>query len=233
MRVVPHKPAARAVGPHPVRSSRHRLRRAGTLVRWNPRIGSGAEEASPIVAISPPRAGRRLESAACLRSGRQWVVGGRTCAGPSPGGGRTRSSGMRIGRRAPRARRAACERGASSLGPSNERAGPSTADPAAPLQADSARGAHGARRIRADTLSHVAACLPEVEALVVWESALNLRLLDSLALRRIDWPGQRQRHLADIADARSDRFSKPSSSTSSGRSAFAAVSRSDSPRSTG
>jgi len=55
-----------------------------------------------------------------------------------------------------------------------------------------------------DMLSHVTQCLPEVEALIVWESALRRRLVDREFLRRVAWPGPRQRRLARIASDQSD-----------------------------
>lgn len=55
-----------------------------------------------------------------------------------------------------------------------------------------------------DVLSHVAQCLPEAEALVIWESALHRRLLDRAFLERIAWPGPRQRRLVRIASDQSD-----------------------------
>lgn len=55
-----------------------------------------------------------------------------------------------------------------------------------------------------DMLSHVAGCLPELEALIVWESALNRGLLVKEELVRIAWPGPRQRRLVDTASSRSD-----------------------------
>lgn len=56
----------------------------------------------------------------------------------------------------------------------------------------------------ADVLSHVAECLPEMEAQIVWDSALRKGLLPPAALSRIAWPGPRQRRLASLATADSD-----------------------------
>ncbi len=52
-------------------------------------------------------------------------------------------------------------------------------------------------------LSRVAECLPETEALVVWESALHARRIRLDELQRIAWPGTRQRRLAALASDRS------------------------------
>lgn len=56
----------------------------------------------------------------------------------------------------------------------------------------------------ADVLSHVAECLPEMEAQIVWDSALRKGLLPPAVLHRIPWPGPRQRRLAKLATADSD-----------------------------
>ncbi|MBO9577609.1 MAG: DUF559 domain-containing protein [Microbacteriaceae bacterium] len=53
-------------------------------------------------------------------------------------------------------------------------------------------------------LAHIAGCLPEDEALVVWENALHRRLLTLDELRRTAWAGPRQRRLAAVASDRSD-----------------------------
>ncbi|MBO9578846.1 MAG: DUF559 domain-containing protein [Microbacteriaceae bacterium] len=50
-----------------------------------------------------------------------------------------------------------------------------------------------------DTLAGVARCLPRLDALVVWESALHEKLLTPGDLRRIPWPA----HVARIAAAAS------------------------------
>jgi len=55
-----------------------------------------------------------------------------------------------------------------------------------------------------DMLSHVAQCLSEAEALIVWESALRRSLVQRELLGRIAWPGPRQRRLARVASDRSD-----------------------------
>jgi len=56
----------------------------------------------------------------------------------------------------------------------------------------------------ADVLFHVAKCLPHVEALIVWESALRRRHLSRGELRRIRWRGDIARTLAGEAGALSD-----------------------------
>jgi G:T-mismatch repair DNA endonuclease (very short patch repair protein) len=56
----------------------------------------------------------------------------------------------------------------------------------------------------ADLLSQVAVCLGELEALIVWESALKTGLVSAAAVARIAWPGPRQRRLAALASDRSD-----------------------------
>lgn len=55
-----------------------------------------------------------------------------------------------------------------------------------------------------DVLANVARCLPEVEALIVWESAVRLGLVHLDELRRLAWPGPRQRRLARLVSGRSD-----------------------------
>ena len=55
-----------------------------------------------------------------------------------------------------------------------------------------------------DLLQHVAGCLPHVEALVVWESALRRRLITVGALRRVAWRSATARALASEADSASD-----------------------------
>lgn len=55
-----------------------------------------------------------------------------------------------------------------------------------------------------DMLANVARCLPEVEALIVWESAVRLGLAGLEELRRTAWPGPRQRRLARLVSGRSD-----------------------------
>lgn len=55
-----------------------------------------------------------------------------------------------------------------------------------------------------DMLAHVAHCLPRLDALVVWESALHRRLISSAALSRITWHGPVERDLARWASAHSE-----------------------------
>ncbi|MBO9578749.1 MAG: DUF559 domain-containing protein [Microbacteriaceae bacterium] len=55
-----------------------------------------------------------------------------------------------------------------------------------------------------DMLAHVATCLPRLDALVIWESALRKHLLTAASLRSIDWPSARARELATAASALSD-----------------------------
>lgn len=55
-----------------------------------------------------------------------------------------------------------------------------------------------------DMLAHVARCLPELEALVVWESALHHRLVSRRQLERIRWRGPVPRRLASIASDQSE-----------------------------
>ena len=53
-----------------------------------------------------------------------------------------------------------------------------------------------------DALAHVAECLPRMEALIVWESALRQRRASLTGLHRVAWAGRRARRLA--ADLRHD-----------------------------
>ncbi len=53
-------------------------------------------------------------------------------------------------------------------------------------------------------LEHVAECLPELEALIVWESAIRHRLVTLPELRRIAWPRLAAARLARVASAESD-----------------------------
>lgn len=55
-----------------------------------------------------------------------------------------------------------------------------------------------------DMLAHVATCLPRVDALVIWESALRKRLISPAELTRIPWPSRAGRELASAASAQSD-----------------------------
>lgn len=56
----------------------------------------------------------------------------------------------------------------------------------------------------ADMLAHVAGCLPRLEALVVWESALHRRLVSLRQLARITWRGPLPREFARVASDRSE-----------------------------
>jgi len=53
-------------------------------------------------------------------------------------------------------------------------------------------------------LEHVARCLPELEALIVWESALRKNLVSRRELGRIAWPSRVGRRLAAAASDKSD-----------------------------
>ena len=55
-----------------------------------------------------------------------------------------------------------------------------------------------------DMLAHVATCLPRIDALVIWESALRKRLVSVAELSRIPWPSRAGRELAGAASAQSD-----------------------------
>jgi very-short-patch-repair endonuclease len=55
-----------------------------------------------------------------------------------------------------------------------------------------------------NSLFHVAQCLPRTDALAVWESALNKRLVDGGALQRISWGSAAARDLAHAASVLSD-----------------------------
>ncbi|HWL61018.1 MAG TPA: DNA helicase [Microbacteriaceae bacterium] len=55
-----------------------------------------------------------------------------------------------------------------------------------------------------DLLEHVAGCLPHVEALIVWESAIRQRLVTAGALRQLAWRSPMARTLAAEASSRSD-----------------------------
>jgi len=63
---------------------------------------------------------------------------------------------------------------------------------------------HGLVESLPDVLAHVAECLPRVDALVVWESAVHARLVTPAELSRIRWRGERSRRLATLAGDRSD-----------------------------
>lgn len=64
------------------------------------------------------------------------------------------------------------------------------------------------RRENADpllnVLFHVARCVPMVEALAVWESAIRKKLVDPDVLRRVDWQGTAAADIATVADRLSD-----------------------------
>jgi len=55
-----------------------------------------------------------------------------------------------------------------------------------------------------DALAHVAECLPRIEALIVWESALRKGRVSLAGLRRVSWSGRQARRLAAEASASSD-----------------------------
>lgn len=55
-----------------------------------------------------------------------------------------------------------------------------------------------------NVLAHVATCVPRLQALAVWESALNKRAIAAAHLARIDWTSPRARELAAIASLLSD-----------------------------
>ena len=55
-----------------------------------------------------------------------------------------------------------------------------------------------------DALAHVAECLPRIEALIVWESALRRGRASPTGLQRVAWTGRQARRLAAEASSRSD-----------------------------
>ncbi|MET0734336.1 MAG: DUF559 domain-containing protein [Microbacterium sp.] len=55
-----------------------------------------------------------------------------------------------------------------------------------------------------NVLFHVAHCLPRVDALAVWESAIRQKLVDPAVLRRIAWRRAEARAIADVASGLSD-----------------------------
>lgn len=55
-----------------------------------------------------------------------------------------------------------------------------------------------------NALFHVARCLPQGDAIAVWESALRLRLVEPGALARVDWRSPAAAGLAAVADVLSD-----------------------------
>lgn len=55
-----------------------------------------------------------------------------------------------------------------------------------------------------DMLAHVAVCLPRLDALVVWESAIQRGMATVPALRRVAWRGPAPRKLAAVASGRSE-----------------------------
>lgn len=55
-----------------------------------------------------------------------------------------------------------------------------------------------------DMLFHVARCLPQVDALAVWESAIRKKLVDPAELRRVRWRSTAARTLARVASDLSD-----------------------------
>jgi len=55
-----------------------------------------------------------------------------------------------------------------------------------------------------DMLEHVAECLPRLEALIVWESAAQQRLITPATARRIEWPRRAARELAAAMSADSE-----------------------------
>src|SRR5690606_36523328 len=55
-----------------------------------------------------------------------------------------------------------------------------------------------------DALAHVAACLPRIEALIVWESALRHGRASRTGLQRVNWTGRQARRLAAEASSSSD-----------------------------
>ena len=65
-------------------------------------------------------------------------------------------------------------------------------------------GAHDTRESVPDMLAHAARCLPRLEALVVWESAIAHGLVSSNALQRVAWRGPAPRRLAREASAHSE-----------------------------
>src|SRR5690606_13223278 len=55
-----------------------------------------------------------------------------------------------------------------------------------------------------NVLFHVARCAARPDALAVWESALNKKLISYDVLRRVAWRSERATALADLASALSD-----------------------------
>jgi very-short-patch-repair endonuclease len=55
-----------------------------------------------------------------------------------------------------------------------------------------------------DMLAHVATCLPRIDALVLWESAIRKRFASIAELARIPWAAPAARELAGSASAQSD-----------------------------
>ena len=55
-----------------------------------------------------------------------------------------------------------------------------------------------------NVLFHIAQCLPRVDALAVWESAIHQGLTDPGVLRRVAWRRAEARAIADVASALSD-----------------------------
>lgn len=55
-----------------------------------------------------------------------------------------------------------------------------------------------------NVLDHVARCQRLVDALAIWESALNKRLIDGAVLQRVRWRSSRARRLADVSSKLSD-----------------------------
>ncbi len=53
-------------------------------------------------------------------------------------------------------------------------------------------------------LFHIARCLPQADALAVWESAIRQRSVSTVELRRVRWRSQRAQTLAELADDLSD-----------------------------
>lgn len=55
-----------------------------------------------------------------------------------------------------------------------------------------------------NALFHIARCLPQRDALAVWESALRLRLVEPALLARVNWRCRAAEELARVADVLSD-----------------------------
>lgn len=55
-----------------------------------------------------------------------------------------------------------------------------------------------------NVLFHVAQCLPRLDALAIWESAIRQKLTDPGVLRRVAWRRAEARAIADVASALSD-----------------------------